>query len=291
MGGRSWGSRLAGTGRALVRGLREFAYALERPRKVPTPRPRIALAFGGGFARGLAHLGVLKILVENRIPIDALAGVSVGAVVAAAYASGMTLDQMVREAREVRWRDIGRWTINKRGLATNERLGEWIERVFPAHRFEDLKLPCAVVAADLVSGERVVFSRGPLVLPLRASCSFPGLFAPVELEGRVLVDGALVASVPVAAAADLGAQRVIAVHLRSRGARKAPENLFQVVGQSFEIAAQQNQAAWRDLASVVIEPDVTDFAWDDFDCAAELIAAGEAAARLALPTLRETLRR
>jgi NTE family protein len=286
---RTWGNRLAATGRALVRGLRGFARALERPRSVATPRPRVALAFGGGFARGLAHLGVLKILVENRIPIDALSGVSVGAVVAAAYASGMTLERMIREAREVRWRDIGRWTLNKRGLATNERLGEWIERVLPARRFEDLKLPLAVVATDLACGEAVVFRQGDLVLPLRASCTFPGLFAPIELDGRVLVDGALVASVPVTAAAELGAERVIAVHLRSRGPRKAPTNLFQVIGQAFEIAGRQNQATWRERASVVIEPDVTDFTWDDFDRADELIAIGEAAARAALPALRAML--
>jgi NTE family protein len=123
------------------------------------------------------------------------------------------------------------------------------------------------------------------VLPLRASCTFPGLFAPIELDGRVLVDGALVASVPVQPLGELGAELVIAVHLRSRGPRKAPTNLFQVVGQAFEIAGRQNQALWRERADVVIEPDVTDFTWDDFDRADELIAAGEAAARAALPAL------
>ena len=167
-------------------------------------RPGIALALGGGFARGFAHLGVLKVLEQNHIPISHIAGTSVGSVFGAAYASGAPLARILATSRTIRFRDIARWSVSRLGLASNHRLADLIERVFDSTQFEDMKIPLAVVATDLATGDPVVFRQGPVVEPIRASCAFPGLFEPIQIGTRCLADGALVAPVPTQAARQLG---------------------------------------------------------------------------------------
>jgi NTE family protein len=279
--------------RSGVRRIREFAYP---PPPVPSDgesvpvRPRVGVALGGGFARGLAHVGVLRVLVESGIPIDALAGTSVGSVAAAAFASGVPVEQMAEEARKIRWKSFARWTIPRLGFASNDRMETMLRRVLRCTRFEELRIPLAVVAADISTGEAVVFRHGDLIPPLRASCSFPGLFTPVPYEGRLLVDGAIVETVPAEALADFGVDTVIAVDLKTNGAGHVPTNIFQVVGQAFQIAQHLNQAPWREHCDLVIEPEVSDFRWDDFVRADELIAVGEYATRQALPAVRALLK-
>ncbi len=250
----------------------------------------MGLALGGGFARGLAHIGVLKVFVENAIPVDALAGTSVGSVVAAAFASGLSVDEMIEHARTVRWKAIARWTLPRMGLATNERMEALLPRALRSTRFEELKVPLAVVAVDIATGEAVVFRQGELIPPLRASCSVPGLFAPVEYQGRMLVDGVLLGSVPAPALRALGVDATVAVHLNTGEFPHRPANIFQVVGQAFQIAERAADPAWRKACDLIIEPDVSEFKWDDFERADEVILAGERAARQALPALRALLK-
>ncbi len=276
--------------RRAVKGIREFAYnrppAGREAETAPRSRRRIGLALGGGFARGLAHIGVLKVLTENQISFDALAGVSVGSIIAAAFAGGLPVEEMAARTRNVRWKSFARWTVDRLGLATNERMESLLQQVVHAKRFEDLRIPLAVVATDLSTGDAVTFRRGELIPPLRASCSFPGLFIPIEYQGRLLVDGALTAPVPVAALQDFGVDTIVAVFLKTNGPRHTPTNIFQVIGQSFQIAQNLNMVPWRDACDQVIEPDTTDYTWDDFARAEELIATGERAARKVLPALR-----
>jgi NTE family protein len=267
--------------------VRTFAYA--RPAE-PLRRPRVGLALAGGFSRGIAHIGVLKVFEQNRIPIDCLAGTSVGALVAAAYASGVSLEELERQAAATHFKDFGRWTLSWMGLATNERLVGYLHRFSSATRFEELKIPLAVTATDLSTGEAVYFTNGLLGPALRASCAYPGLFLPVEHEGRTLVDGFLAAPVPVEGARRLGADLVIAVTLESGGFEK-PRNVVDVIGRSFAIIQQHAHPGWRGNADVVIEPDVKSFVWDDFEKAREVIAAGETATRIALPRIRAALAR
>ena len=283
--------QVRGVLRAAVRGLRKFAYATPVPRapvEKSARRPRLGVALGGGFAPGLAHIGVLKVLLENQIAIDSLAGTSIGSIVAAALASGCTINEMAAAAHQVRWSSFARWTIPRLGFATNERLEAFLSKALPCRTFEQLKLPLAIVAADLSTGEEVIFREGDLMTPLRASCSFPGLFVPVEYRGRLLIDGAIVNSVPVSALS--GVDLVVAVHIRCCGLERSPTNLFEIVGESFRITQNLNQSSWRDRSDLVIEPELKDFRWDDFGRAGELIAAGEIAARQALPALRDLLR-
>jgi NTE family protein len=194
---------------------------------------------------------------------------------------------MASAARNMRWRSFARWAFPRLGFATNERMESLLSKTLHCRTFEQLNIPLAIVAADLTTGEAVVFREGDLMMPLRASCSFPGLFVPLEYGGRLLVDGVIVSSVPVAALR--GVDLVVAAHVRSSGPRQRPVSLFEVVGESFHITQNLNRAAWRDHCDLSIEPEVTDYRWDDFARADELIAAGETAARRALPALRKLL--
>lgn len=278
--------------RSGIRGLRAFAYA--PPRQKPAAaaavtRPRIGLALGGGFARGMAHIGVLKVLAENGIPIDALSGASVGSIIAAVFAAGATPQEMTEYGRRVRWGSFARWTVARLGLASNWKMDAMLREFLRCTTFEELKKPLAVVATDISSGETAVFREGELIAPLRASCSFPGLFTPVSYQGRLLVDGAIVGSVPASALRGMGMDRIIGVHLNSNGPQHVPTNIFQVVGQAFQIAERQSSKTWRQDCDAVIEPDVTKFNWDDFDRVDEMVAVGEQAARAALPMVRRLL--
>src|SRR6266852_7466392 len=255
-------------------------------------RAGIGLALGGGFARGFAHLGVLQVLEQNRIPISHIAGTSVGSILGAAYASGAPLARIIETCRTLRFRDIARWRVSRLGLASNQRLENLIERVFESRQFEDLRIPLAVVATDLTSGEPVVFTQGNLVDAIRASCAFPGLFEPLEIGTRCLADGGLVAPVPTRAARALGATSVIGISVGIQdGHRGAPTNIFQVVSRAVSAAQKHQLEVWERHADLVLRPDVQSLAWDDFHRADEAIEAGAAAARRALPRIESLIRR
>lgn len=253
-------------------------------------RPGIGLALGGGFARGFAHLGVLKVLEQNRIPISHIAGTSVGSIFGAAYASGAPLARILAVSRTIRFRDIARWSVSRLGLASNHRLVDLIERVYDSKQFEDMKIPLAVIATDLASGDPVVFRQGSLMDAIRASCAYPGLFEPIQIGTRCLADGGLVAPVPTQACAQLGASIVVGVSLGTQdGSRTPPKNVFQVVARAVAAAQKHQLETWERHADLVIRPDVQALAWDDFGRASEAIAAGEAAAQLALPRVQKLL--
>jgi len=258
---------------------------------MPSVRPGIGLALGGGFARGFAHLGVLRVLQQHHIRISHIAGSSVGSILGAAYASGAPLERIIETCRTLRFRDIARWHVSRLGLASNHRLGALIERVFGSRQFEDLQIPLAVVVTDLSSGEPVVFKQGNLVDAIRASCAFPGLFEPVQIGTRCLADGGLVAPVPTQAARYLGAQTVIGVSVGMHdGHRGAPTNIFQVVSRAVGAAQKHQLELWERHADLVLRPDVQFLAWDDFARADEAIEAGSAAALRALPRIEELLK-
>jgi NTE family protein len=255
------------------------------------PRTGVGLALGGGFARGFAHLGVLQVFEQHRIPISHIAGSSVGSILGAAYASGAPLSLIIETCRNLRFRDIARWRVSRLGLASNQRLAILIDRVFESRLFEDLQIPLAVVATDLTSGEPVVFTQGNLVDAIRASCAFPGLFEPVQIGTRCLADGGLVAPVPTRAARNLGAAPVIGVSVGMQdGHRGAPTNIFQVVSRAVNAAQKHQLEIWERHADLVLRPDVQSLAWDDFDRADEAIQAGAAAAYRALPRIEKLLR-
>lgn len=284
-----------GTWGKLARSVRAFTRELARvpaaPIEAATPnRPTIGLALGGGFARGLAHIGVLKVFEEESIPIDFVAGTSVGAVIGAAYCSGISAKELEEIAALVRFKTFARWTVSRLGFASNDRMTGFLEKVINARSFEELKIPLAVAATDFVTGDGVVFRSGPLVDAVRASCAYPGFFLPVSIDGRLLVDGMLSHVVPTRPLREMGADRVIGVYLSAHWvATRGPRHVFDVIGQCFSIAQQKMCEFWQTAADMVLEPDVTGFTYDAFDRAPELVRSGEAAARQIVPMLRQLI--
>jgi NTE family protein len=265
--------------------LRAFAYGGTAK---TAGRPRVGLALAGGFARGIAHIGVLRVFRESGIPVDVVAGTSVGGLIGAAYCAGTSLEKMEGIARTTKFTDFGRWTPSWLGLATNQRLEQYLNRLTPAKRFEDLEKPLALAATDINAGLTVYYHAGPLGPPLRASCAYPGLFVPIRYEGRTLVDGFLTALVPIEGVLLLDAEVVIAVYLEA-GAVDEPRTFTDILSRSFTIIQKHADLEWRQHADVIIEPDVTSFVWDDFTKTDEMIRAGEEAALKALPAIRAAL--
>ncbi|MBR8058922.1 patatin-like phospholipase family protein [Burkholderia dolosa] len=290
----------------------------------PAGRPSIGLVLSGGGARGYAHLGVLKVLEDNRIPIDCIAGTSMGAVVGGLYASGMAADDMQKRLSEVNLTDIAfdvteradlpqssredeRLYINgltlgfdKKGLKApvglvqgnrlQALLADWTAAVPTNQPFDRLPIPYRAVATDLQTGQMVVLDHGSLPLAIRASMAMPGLFAPAEINGRALVDGGLVSNLPVDTARQMGAQVVIAVDigspLRPLDALASPADVMQ---QMVGILIRQNVASQRkqlDARDVLLAPDLGSLAFTDFQNASQAISAGAAAAIAALPKLK-----
>lgn len=278
--------------RKIVRSVRAFGRGVAG---VPVPESplkaaSLGLALGGGFARGIAHIGVLKVLEQEDIPVTAIAGTSVGALIGAAYCSGISAEELEAIAGRVRFRDLARWTLSRYGFATNLRMIGFLNKVLKVKTFEELRIPLAVTATDFASGEGVVFRSGPLIDAVRASCAYPGVFLPVKVNGRLLVDGMLAHSLPTRPVRDMGADRVLAVSLRSKWSNgEGPRHIFDVIGQCFSIAQDMNCAHARASADLVIEPDVTGYRYDAFERSTELVALGETATRKALPQIRKWL--
>ncbi len=250
----------------------------------------ISLALGGGFARGIAHIGVLKVLEEENIPIHSVAGTSVGALVGAAYCSGLSVQELEEIASHVRFKHFARWTLSRYGFASNQRMIGFLNSVLKVKTFEELQIPLAVAATDFSTGEGVVFRSGPLVDPVRASCAYPGMFLPVKIDGRLLIDGMLAHAVPARPLREMGADPVLAVSLKAKWTGpEGPRHLFDVIGQCFAIAQEMNCTLWRAAADFVIEPDVTEYKYDDFEHSSDLIRSGEIAMRAALPEVRKWL--
>ena len=252
--------------------------------------PAIGVALGGGFARGMAHIGVLKVLEEEGIPIRLMTGTSVGALIGASYCSGLSLEDLEKVAHSCRFTTFARWTVSRYGFASNDRMVTFLTRTLKVKTFEELRIPLGVTATDFNTGQGVVFHSGSIIDPVRASCAYPGMFLPVEIRGRYLVDGMLSHPVPTRPLRDMGAERVLAVHLKGTWAKGgAPRHLFDVIGQSFAIAQDAMSSLWKDAADIVVEPDVAGFAYDDFKRAGELIQSGEVAMRKVLPEVRRWL--
>lgn len=267
---------------------REFRRSL--PEQSLSPLPKIGIALGGGFARGIAHIGVLKVLEEEQVPIYCVAGTSVGALIGACYCSGQGAGALEAVAGKARFRDFARWTLSRYGFASNDRMITFLNTFLKGRQFEDLVIPFAVTATDFASGEGVVFRSGPVIDAVRASCAYPGMFLPVNVGGRLLVDGMLSHPVPACPAAEMGASHVIAISLKGRwSAKGAPRHVFDVIGQCFAIAQENNAQQWRSAASLIVEPDVSGFGYDDFSRTPELLEAGETAMRAALPEIRQWL--
>jgi NTE family protein len=258
-------------------------------------RPRVGLALSGGAARGMAHIGVLRALEENAIPIKAIAGASAGALVGGLYAAGLSISQLEAMARRFRWRHMGRIGFSRLGLQSSAPLETFLRANLPVTRFEDLKIPFAALATDLRSGTAVVLrDTGDIPLAIRASCCLPAFYVPVrDPEGRLLVDGGLVANLPISYTRDLGVDIVIAVDVGADGARfmDTPQTALGVLTQVFvavERVVSQQQAS---AADCIITPKVGHIRWDQSRRADELMKVGYEAALASIDQIKKLIDR
>jgi NTE family protein len=277
------------SGASVLSAISRRAYAAS-PSDRGGPWPRIGLALGGGFARGIAHAGVLEVFERADIPIHCIAGVSAGAIVASAFASGATPAEIASAGRAMKFTDVARWSVNRMGLADSERMNGFLKKLLKQFRFEDMQIPLGVVATDLATGTAALFEgRGDVSIAVRASCSYPGLFQPVRHEGRLLVDGAMSMEIPAGFCRRLGATHVIAVNLPTQGAQAAPGNMLQVVNRCFQIMQAQREHEWRQASDMVLSPEVRTMQWDAFASAGQLLESGRRAAEAALPAISSWL--
>jgi NTE family protein len=245
---------------------------------VNSNRLRVGLALSGGAARGIAHVGVLRALVENQIPIDAIAGASAGALIGGCYAAGVSVERLQEMSRTFRWRHTARVSFSGLGLQSNARMEKFLRAQLPVTRFEDLKIPFAAMSTDLRKGELVVFrDTGDLPFAIRASCCLPFIHVPVEdSEGRLLIDGGIVANLPISQTRALSADLVIAVDVNYDGIRffDRPRTALGVLAHTFIAVERVVSNQERANADVLVAPKVGHIRWDQTRRAKELIEEG-----------------
>ena len=250
--------------------------------EISKTRPRIGLALSGGAARGIAHVGVLRALQEHQIHIDAIAGASAGALIGGSYASGLSLEALESMARDFRWRYTSRPSFSRLGLQSNARMEKFLRAHLPVTRFEDLKIPFAALVMDLQRGTPIVFrDEGDLPFAIRASACIPMVYTPIrDTQGRWLVDGGLVANLPISYARDLGADIVIAVDVNTDGIRffEDPRTALGVLAHVFVAVERIVSNQQRADADLLITPKVGHIRWDQTRRTDELVKAGYDAA-------------
>jgi NTE family protein len=254
---------------------------------------KIGLALSGGGARGYAHIGVLKVIVEHGIPIDYISGTSVGSIVGGAFAAGMSAEAIAKIAFSAGWRHMTWPSFSPLGMFTNAPLGTFIRRNFPVTRFEELKIPLTVVACDMMSGKEIrLTGRGDLVTAIRASCAVPAVFTPVKNgDGKLLVDGGVVANVPVDAVRAMGADVVIAVDLISYGAnfRRKPRSAVGMLFNSAMTALRCASSTQATRADVVIAPRIAHIRPDRLRQRNECLALGEEIGREMIEEIKRVI--
>jgi len=258
----------------------------------PTPRPaKIALVLGAGASRGFAHIGVLKILESNKIPIHMIVGTSAGSFVGSIYAYGFTAFQLQKMSFSIERGDIVDLTIPDNGFVKGEKLEEYINTLLNNTPIEKLRIPFYAVATDIQNAQEVVFGKGNTGTAVRASCSIPGIFRPVKVGDRTYVDGGVVSPVAIDAAKRYGADFVIAVDISSDIGDRPPESTIETILQSVSIMYSKLSSIQLSKADIVIRPKVGYIGSSDFTKKHEAVLEGEKAAIEALPDINNLINR
>lgn len=288
---------LLGASLVVVPGCATSAASRSAPPPVPdVPRrdapPRVGIALGGGGARGFAEIGVLRVLEQEKIPVDVVVGTSVGSLIGALYAdSGRVLDAefLAVSVQEEDLFDYKALALLSGGFVKGERLERFLDTRLKSKVIEKMALPYAAVAVDLRTGRTVTFDRGSIARAVHASCAIPGVFVPVQEDGTTYVDGGVTDPIPVDVAREKGADVVIAVAIQATASGEAPRTPIDVALQAVTIMSAEIGRLRAREADVVITPDVSGIRFDDFTQKKRLIEAGEAAARAQLPAIRAAI--
>jgi NTE family protein len=255
--------------------------------------PKIALVLGGGSAKGFAHVGVIRVLDQEKIPIHMIVGTSVGSLIGGMYAANPDSFQLEWMAFKIDRNDILDFSIvySKMGPVQGVRLESFVEQNVKARKVEETKIPFFPIATDLNTGETVILEKGSLARAIRASSSIPGIFVPVSFDNRTLVDGGVTDNVACDIAKAKGADIIIAVNLQRDVKNYQIDSLLDIIGQSVAIMMRESSKAKLACADVIIEPDTKGIGMFDFTQKKQLMEEGIKAARLAMPKIREAISR
>jgi NTE family protein len=252
-------------------------------------QPKIALVLGGGSAKGFAHVGVIRVLEQEKIPIHMIIGTSVGSLIGGLYAANPDSFQLEWIAFKIDRSDILDFSIvySKLGPVQGAKLESFVEHNAKAKKVEDTKIPFTPVATDLNTGETILLERGSLAKAIHASSSIPGIFVPVTFGNRTLVDGGVTNNVPCDIAKAKGADIVIAVNLQKDVKNQtAAESLIDIIAQSISVMMRESSRSKLASADVVLEPDTKGISMFDFTQKKRLMEEGMKAAREAMPKIR-----
>lgn len=254
------------------------------------PKAVVALALGGGASKGFAHIGIIKVLKENNIPVKVVTGTSAGSIVGSLYASGMSPDRLELEAEILGKTDLVDLTLSSSGFIKGEKLQNYINYKVGNRSIQQFPIKFAAVATDFESGKAVAFNRGNVGQAVRASASIPNVFQPAVIGGRRYVDGGLSQPVPVSAAKKQGANFIIAVDISARPVKNVNKSFFSYLDQTFNVMSIPLLQHELGQANVVIKPQVLDMgSIGGFDQKQRAIQLGEEAARAALPEIKRKL--
>ena len=254
------------------------------------PKAVVALALGGGASKGFAHIGIIKVLKENNIPVKVVTGTSAGSIVGSLYASGMSPDRLELEAEILGKTDLVDLTLSSSGFIKGEKLQNYINHKVGNRPIQQLPIKFAAVATDFESGKAVAFNRGNVGQAVRASASIPNVFQPTTIGGRRYVDGGLSQPVPVSAAKKQGANFIIAVDISARPVKNVNQGFFSYLDQTFNVMSIPLLQHELGQANVVIKPQVLEMgSIGGFDQKRRAIQLGEEAARAALPEIKRKL--
>lgn len=251
--------------------------------------PKIIFVLGGGGARGFAHIGALQVIRENGIPIAGIVGTSMGALIGSLFAAGTDLYYLARLVEYMKWEELIDIQITGLGLVNGNKVQALVDLLTKRKEFCDLTLPFWAVATDLFTGEAIVFSDGPLAPAVRASISIPGVFSPVELDGRILVDGGVVAGVPVQIAQKMDHDLIVAVNVGFDHTKHQVNTIFDVLSKVVDIMGNRLDELQLGAADLIIAPQLGSIGTLSFPLASQCIAKGRQAAIGALPRLRELM--
>ena len=252
---------------------------------------KVTLVLGGGAARAIAHIGVLKVLAREKIPIDLIVATSMGSAIGAAYSLDLSLERVEKMALELSFHDLLDIIIPRIAISRGKKLAETINTLVQNKGFKDLNIPLAVVATDISNGQTIIYQSGDLSLAIRASCSIPVIYQPVKIEDKFVVDGGIKNTVPVAVARQLGAKFIIASDAGFCVKKALPTNIFQIMMQTYQIQGQELSNYESMDAEVIIKPDLGEIDQMAFDRAAECIEKGQEAGERALKKLNTLLPR